>query len=120
MPVSDRPETGADAPSDADGADHGEGRPDPEAQLEALEDAVGRLVEVYRELKERADRAEAAEESLARALSGAELDDMGSQEVADRLQELAEENRRLREVILEGRERAARIRSRLILMEDEA
>ena len=117
MPASDRPET-----ESLEGPAAGEagGRPDPEAELASLAEAVERLLDAYAELRTRAGRAEAAERGLAEALAGADLEDLGSEEVARRMRELGDENRRLRELITQGRERAERIRSRLILMEDEA
>jgi hypothetical protein len=119
MPASDRPEPEkAPAPPAADR--RAEGRPDPAAEMESLADAVERLLEAYAGLRARADRAEAAERSLADALEGADLEGVGSGEIASRLKEIADENLSLRQVIEESRERAQRIRSRLILMEDEA
>jgi hypothetical protein len=119
MPASDRPDAGA-APATKETSSRGGGATDVETQLEGLASAIDRLLAAYRELRERADQAVVTEQSLAEALEGADLEGLGSEEVALRLRELGEENRRLREAIDEGRERAERIRSRLILMEDEA
>ena len=89
----------------------------PRAELEALEAAVGRLLERYGELRDRVEEAENARDRLERTLS--ETGDDGGPPAAERLESLDRENRRLRETIEEARQRAARIRSRLIMMEDE-
>jgi predicted RNase H-like nuclease (RuvC/YqgF family) len=119
MPASDRPEPET-APAPPAAERRREGRPDPESELHSLGAAVERLLEAYVELRARAERAESTERSLADALEGADLEGMAAEEIAVRLQEIADENRSLRQVIEESRERAQRIRSRLILMEDEA
>jgi len=113
MPASDRPDS-SPSPEARDEL------PDVEEELATLAGAVDRLVEEHATLRERAARAEQLERGLSDALAGSGLDGMSSGEVAGRLQELAEENERLREAIRQSRERAERIRSRLILMEDEA
>ena len=89
-----------------------------QAELEALEEAVGRLLERYGELRDRVDEAERARDRLEQTLSETGGDD-GGPPAAERLESLGRENRRLRETIEEARERAERIRSRLIMMEDE-
>ncbi|MDP2469866.1 MAG: hypothetical protein Q8W45_02250 [Candidatus Palauibacterales bacterium] len=91
-----------------------------ERELGALEKGVDRLV---RELEEYRSRTSAAEGEHARltgllAKSGVDMSDPASLE--RRLQELTEENSRLREVLREARIRAKRIRGRLIVMEDES
>jgi len=91
-----------------------------ERELGALEKGVDRLV---RELEEYSSRKTAAEGEHARltgllAKSGVDMSDPASLE--RRLQELTEENSRLREVLREARIRAKRIRGRLIVMEDES
>lgn len=118
MPASDRPEaeTSLEAPPAVDP----EGGAGVEERLATLAEAVERLVDAHVALRERAARSERLQRDLAEALEGADPGTMDSSEVADRLRELAEENGRLREVISESRERVERIRSRLILMEDEA
>ena len=88
-------------------------------ELAALEQALKRLLEAYGDLQGRAERAEADLRRLADALEGVDLGELDAEGAAERLEELAEENRRLREMVREGRERAERIRSRLIMMEDE-
>lgn len=89
----------------------------PRAELEALEEAVGRLLEHYGDLRDRVEDAERSRARLEEALgeTGGEEGPPASQ----RLEELNRENRRLRETIEEARERAEKIRSRLIMMEDE-
>jgi predicted RNase H-like nuclease (RuvC/YqgF family) len=119
MPASDRPEPQT-APAPPAAERRAGDRPDPEQELEGLAAAVERLLQAYVELRARTDRAEAAERSLADALEGADLEGVESAEIASRLKAMADENRSLRQVIEESRERAQRIRSRLILMEDEA
>lgn len=91
-----------------------------EKELGALEAGVGRLV---RELDEYRSRASVAEREHTRlkgllSKSGVDASDAGSLE--RRLQELTEENSRLKEVLREARTRAGRIRARLIVMEDES
>jgi chromosome segregation ATPase len=91
-----------------------------ERELGALEAGLGKLV---RELEEYRSRASVAEGEHARlksllSRSGVDASDPGSLE--RRLQELTEENSRLKEVLREARTRAGRIRARLIVMEDES
>ena len=105
--------------ADDGGGSAGDGRSGVESELAALEDAVGRLAEAYRELRERVSEAEASRRRLADALEGADTGDLPPEEAASRFAEIVEENRRLRERLEEGREHAERIRSRLIMMEDE-
>lgn len=97
----------------------GTGERDPAEVFAELERAVGRLVEAYGDLRERVERTEAARSELTEALAAAGPEDLDPEEAERRFRELADENRRLREVVEEGRERARRIRSRLIMMEDE-
>lgn len=96
------------------------GTPDvaPREELEALEETVERLLEVLEGLRDRAREAEAARRELRHALETTGGEEEGS-EVEDRLRRLSEENERLREILEEGRERAERIRKKLILLEDE-
>lgn len=94
----------------------------PAREVSRLEDTVDRVMETLRSLEERASEAEGSYEQLRRALdstgSGSgDADDAGSAEA--RLRRLSEENERLREILDEGRERAERMRRRLILLEDE-
>ena len=90
----------------------------PKAELDALEEAVSLLVERYGELRERVVEAERARDRLEETLAETG-DDEGGPPAAERIESLGQENRRLRETIEEARERAQRIRSRLIMMEDE-
>jgi predicted RNase H-like nuclease (RuvC/YqgF family) len=91
-----------------------------ERELKALEEGVGRLIEELSELRQRASSAEDEHSRLQGLLkqSGVKLTDPSSLE--QRLQELTEENFRLKEVIREAKTRADRIRGRLIVMEDES
>lgn len=93
----------------------------PEEELRALEETVDRLLEVLESVSERAREAEDAHEELRSALArteGEEGEEPASAET--RLRKLTEENERLRAILDEGREKAERIRSRLVLLEDEA
>lgn len=119
MPDSGPAEPGLSPAAPAAGTE-GEGDDrDPAEAFAELERAVGRLVEAYSDLRERVERAEAARRELTDALAAAGPEDLDPDEAETRFRELVEENRRLREVVEEGRERAQRIRSRLIMMEDE-
>lgn len=89
-------------------------------QLEALEAAVERLLSAHARLGERVERLETLEDQLRGAVSGEQLDALDPGKVEERLHALARENRKLREVVDEGRERAERMRSRLIALEDES
>jgi predicted RNase H-like nuclease (RuvC/YqgF family) len=93
--------------------------PDLAGELSSLEGVLERLLEAYGELRRRVERVEDDRRRLADALEGADLEELDAEGAAERFQELAEENRRLREMVEEGREHARRIRSRLIMMEDE-
>jgi predicted RNase H-like nuclease (RuvC/YqgF family) len=97
--------------------------PDPaeiERELSALEAGVGRLIQEISDLRQRASTAEQQHERLTGLLSksGVELSDPES--LQHRLEELTEENSRLKEILREARVRADRIRGRLIVMEDES
>ena len=91
-----------------------------ERELKALEDGVGRLITEITDLRKRASSAEDQHARLAGLLkkSGVELEDPAS--LQQRLEQLTEENFRLKEILREARTRADRIRSRLIVMEDES
>lgn len=104
-------------PPDDDRSSSESGSADPVGAFERLEEAVGDLLDRHVELRERLERLETEQASLKHALSGSGNGD--AEALGERLEELASENRRLREVLEEGRERAERIRSRLRLMEDE-
>lgn len=112
MPESAPPDPDRSA-LDADGP-----TADPAAAFERLESAVEELLDRHVELRDRVKGLESEQASLKHALSGS--GDGDPEALGERLEELASENRRLRDVLEEGRERAERIRSRLRLMEDEA
>lgn len=89
-------------------------------ELGVLEEGLGRLVTELEEYRSRASAAEGEHARLTGLLrkSGVDMADPASLE--RRLQELTEENFRLKEVLREARARAKRIRGRLIVMEDES
>lgn len=89
----------------------------PMSELDALEEAVRGLVERYVELRDRIDDAERSRERLEKAMDGS--GDGDGPGPLERLERLGEENQRLRDTIEAARDRAERIRSRLIMMEDE-
>jgi hypothetical protein len=91
-----------------------------ERELGVLEEGVDRLVRELEEYRSRASLAEGEHERLTGLLqrSGVDVSDPAS--LGSRLQELTEENFRLKEVLREARTRAKRIRGRLIVMEDES
>jgi len=91
-----------------------------ERELGVLEEGVGRLVRELEEYRGRASLAEGEHARLTALLqrSGVDVSDPAS--LGSRLQELTEENFRLKEVLREARVRAKRIRGRLIVMEDES
>lgn len=88
------------------------------ASLDRLEAAVGRLLEELQTARLQARRAGEECEKLRGALKRTGAGPTG-EELQERLEALAEENRRLRERLAEARERAQRIRSRLMVVEDE-
>ena len=93
----------------------------PEEELRALEETVDQLLQVLASVRDRAREAEEAHEELRAALArteGEEGEEPTSAE--ERLRKLTEENERLRSILDRGREKAERIRSRLVLLEDEA
>lgn len=94
----------------------------PEGELRALEDTVDRLLEVLESVRDRAHEAEEAHEELRAALSRSAGGGEEGEEVPveERLRRLTEDNERLRSILREGREKAERIRSRLVLLEDES
>jgi predicted RNase H-like nuclease (RuvC/YqgF family) len=91
-----------------------------ERELGVLEEGVEQLVHELADYRDRASAAEGEHSRLTGLLkrSGVDVSDPASLE--RRLQELAEENSRLKEVLREARTRAKRIRGRLIVMEDES
>ena len=88
-----------------------------DALLSGLDDAVGRLIEAFAEIRDRATNAEQAYDKLSGALRSGEAGT--GPEVEAGLDRLMAENERLKAVIDEARSRAARIRSQLIVVEDE-
>lgn len=92
----------------------------PEQELRALEETVDQLLEVLTSVRERAREAEEAHEELRAALARTEAEEGEEPASAEeRLRKLTEENERLRSILDRGREKAERIRSRLVLLEDE-
>jgi predicted RNase H-like nuclease (RuvC/YqgF family) len=90
-----------------------------EQELEGLERAVGALLDELGRLRRRAEAAEQKHERLESALRQSRVESSEPEALEGRLRELSEENDRLNSVIEEARERAQRIRSRLIVIEDE-
>ena len=91
-----------------------------EEQISELEVIVGRLVEELQSWRGRAQTAETAHRQLKQALKASPSMTENGGDLEVRLRSLAEENERLQDLLREGRSRAERIRSRLIVMEDEA
>jgi len=85
--------------------------------LDRLTLAVDRILADYSALRARGRELEGEYASLREAVSGSGGADNGDLE--DRLGRLAAENKALREILVEARERATRIRSRLSVVEDE-
>lgn len=92
----------------------------PEEELRELEETVDRLLERMEALARRARDAEEAHDELREALAHADDGDEESVPMDERLRRLSRENERLRSALDQGRERAERIRQRLILLEDES
>ncbi len=116
MPESVKPDAreggreAADPPPDA---------PDVEMELTRLEGALESLIDGLGTMRDRATVAEENHRKLAEALRDTDVDSMAPMELQARFEELAEENGCLRTAVDEARVRANRIRSRLMLMEDE-
>lgn len=89
-------------------------------ELESLERAVGALLKELEMLRGRVATAEDRSGRLEETLEASGIKPGESADLEERLTELTRENERLREVIGEARKRADRIRSRLIVMEDES
>jgi hypothetical protein len=77
------------------------------------------LLEELASLRERAYGAESRYRQLDETLRKAKVDGADPDALEHRLRELGDENSRLRAVIEEARERAGRIRGRLLVIEDE-
>lgn len=90
-----------------------------ERELEGLERAVGSLLEELATVRERAQSAESRHRRLEETLRKSKVDGADPEALERRLRELGDENSRLRAVIEEARERAGRIRGRLLVIEDE-
>lgn len=91
-----------------------------ERELEGLERAVSALLNELAGLRQRAETAEARNVRLEQSHRSPEGNGTDAAALERRLRELSEENARLNAVIEEARERATRIRSRLLVIEDEA
>ena len=91
-----------------------------EQELSVLEEGVDQLVRELQEYRNRASTAEGEHARLAGLLARSGVDVSDPKSLERRLQELTEENFRLKEVLREARTRAKRIRGRLIVMEDES
>jgi predicted RNase H-like nuclease (RuvC/YqgF family) len=102
MPESDRPESHL-----------------VEQALESLESSVGALVTRFGEVAERLQEMESEHSKLKNTLESSGLDQVDAEQFERRLTALAADNQQLRQVIEEARERAQRIRRRLIVLEDE-
>jgi len=89
------------------------------AALTRMEATVETLLAGFDGMRSRALQAEENHRKLAEALRDTDVEAMAPTELQTRLEELADENRRLRAAVDEGRARAERIRGRLMLMEDE-
>ncbi len=87
--------------------------------LESLESSVGDLVERFGEVAERLQQMELEHSKLKNTLESSDLDLLDAEQFERRLTDLADDNKQLRQVINEARERAQRIRRRLIVLEDE-
>ncbi len=93
--------------------------PKVEEELAELETAVDALVGSFGAMRERAAAAEENHRKLAEALRETDLETIAPTELQARLEDLAEENSRLRIIVDEARTRAQLVRRRLMLMEDE-
>ncbi len=89
-------------------------------ELDALERAVGALIEELDALRRRAAAAEDRSGRLQETLEASGVRPGEAADLEGRLTQLTRENEHLREVIARAREKADRMRSRLIVMEDES
>ena len=87
--------------------------------LESLETSVGSLVERFAEVAARLQKMESEHSKLKNTLESSDLDMLDAEQFERRLNDLADDNKQLRQVIKEARARAQRIRRRLIVLEDE-
>ena len=90
-----------------------------EQELEGLERAVGALLDELGRLRRRAEAAEEKQARLEKKLRESPDTGADTEAIGHRVQELSEENDRLKSVIAEARERALGIRSRLVVIEDD-
>lgn len=99
------------------------GNPDAPAvarELEALERAVGKLLEELETMRRRVAEAEERSTGLQATLAASGVKPGESADLEKRLHELVKDNEHLHGVLEAARERAGRLRSRLIVMEDES
>lgn len=89
-------------------------------ELESLERAVGALIQELDALRQRVAAAEDRSGELQQTLEASGVRPGESADLEQRLTDLTRENEHLREVIRTAREKADRMRSRLIVMEDES
>ena len=101
MPESDRPEQAREI----------------DEVLDRLTAAVERVLADYETIRSRSSEMRQEYLSLREAVS--ETGGVDSGDFEQRLSMLASENKALREIVVEARERAQRIRSRLVVVEDE-
>ena len=101
-----------------DSPNGGEG-PSAESIIDRLEKAVNGLLAGYEELRAKAADSEHSYRRLTDALQQSELDPLDGSDLQGGIQNLADENDRLRQTLEEARGRADRIRSRLFMVEDE-
>lgn len=94
-------------------------RPSPTEVVARLERAVDRLLAEHAVLKASATETMRSHRELLASLEEAGPDGDAGGDVPERLQNLAEENRKLRETLDRARKSAERIRSRLFMVEDE-
>lgn len=89
-------------------------------ELEALERAVGTLLEELDAMRRRVAEAEQRSAGLQATLAASGVRPGESADLEKRLMELVTDNEHLHGVLEAAREKAGRLRSRLIVMEDEA
>lgn len=89
-------------------------------ELDVLERSVGALLDELEALRRRVAEAEAGSADLKQVLASSGVRPGEAADLQGRLVELTAENEKLKSVVGAAREKAARLRSRLIVMEDEA
>ncbi|MFV1986672.1 MAG: hypothetical protein ACC682_05300 [Gemmatimonadota bacterium] len=85
--------------------------------LDRLTAAVERVLADYETIRSRSSEMQQEYRSLREAVS--ETGGADSGDIEQRLSMLASENKALREILVQARERAQRIRSQLVVVEDE-